>query len=139
MKKFAGFALALTLCFASAHAKEDKFAEVQKIITIEDLTPETTKEFCLGMHPDTVIEFKEGSSLPLNFLLKNEIVSLKVNPQIGINVETTCYVRVIGKKAYMSTDMETWERPNAFFSGTYNAILKNAHNKEIVNETFSAD
>lgn len=102
----------LLLLLSAAHAKT--LPDVTKVVLVSDLTVEMITELTQGMHPDTAVEFKEGSCLPVHFLFRNKLFSVAYDPKITVKMETAGYVRFMKKKAYMSLDLVNWDKPEYF-------------------------
>ena len=115
MKMIVSFLLTALLLAGTVHAKQ--LPEVNRIIEIGELTEEVSKVLITGAQPDTALKFPEGASIPLHFLFNYSVAAIAYDPAVSIQVKETCYLRIVGKKAYMSTDLIDWKRPNKFFDG----------------------
>ena len=115
MKMIASFLITTLFFVGTVQAKQ--LSEVTSIIEIGELTEDVSKALILGTLPDTALKFPEGASIPLHFLFNYSVAAIAYDPAVSIKVKETCYLRVVGKKAYMSTDLANWKRPNKFFDG----------------------
>lgn len=109
--------LVLMLLLSKTEAKTKTYPQVDKIVSVLDLNSELIQGIVAGMYPNMAIEFKEGSSIPLVFLSNYNIFSVKCDPKLSVNVDTTCYLRTIGKKLYMSVDLVNWKKARTYFKG----------------------
>lgn len=115
MKKFATSILAALMLVATAEAKT--LPVINSVMSVTELTPEMINNLIEGMYSDVTLQFQEGTALPLQFLVRNKLFSLKFDPKLTIKVETSGYIRFINKKTYMSLDGINWEKPEHFING----------------------
>ena len=103
--------------FHAAHAKTHSLDEIDQVISVLDLSQDSIMEFATGMHPNSAIACQEGSSLPFHFLFRYKICSAFCNPNLILKIEKPFYLRIAGKKMYISFDLIHWENAKRFFSG----------------------
>lgn len=111
------FLFASVLSLTTAHAKALTFTDVPRIISLIEISPEKIQEFISSRNPNFVVELKEGNSLPLQFLTKTRVFSALLDPNLTIQVDKTCYLRIVNKKCYMSEDLVKWEKAEKFLNG----------------------
>jgi hypothetical protein len=102
--------IAAILCLSPVFSKEKIFTEPRQIVSLFDLDIEIVKEMSSGSLPDTVIECKAGSVIPLAWIHNSGVFSFASRPNLSIKIEEDCYFRFLGKKLYMSQDLVTWEK-----------------------------
>jgi len=124
MRQSVQLTLAAMLLLSPLFAKDKSFPEVSRVVPMTELDAVFIKEVASGAHPDIAIECKEGTTLPIGFLHNWGLFSLKCMPNLTITVEMPCYLRCVGKKAYMSQDLISWEKADRFFSGKCDADVK---------------
>ncbi len=118
MKIFLKLTLVLALFLSTTEAKTKTLPAVDQVIPAMDLTPETIQGLIAGLHPNVAIELKEGTSVPLHFLLNHKFFSMKCDPNLSIKITTPCYLRTVGKKLFLSVDLVGRDSPDSFFRGT---------------------
>jgi len=116
MKK-ALFTLISMLLLTQGIAKEKKLPEVTQVISLTELDTELLNELSSGTRPEIAVECEEGTTLPIHFFHSTELFGIGLSPNLTINVQKTCYVRVVKKKGYVSFDLNRWEPASYFFSG----------------------
>lgn len=112
MKKIFGLMLSALLLSSTLSSKE--MTEVTEVIALNELSSDLLEELLNGERPDLVIECKEGASLPIRFFHHLGFASVKCSPNLTVKLEKSCYLRIDGKKAYMSNDLATWEKASRF-------------------------
>jgi hypothetical protein len=125
MKIFAKLTLLSILCLSQIQAKT--LPNVTNVVSCDQLSPNMIQGFAEGMYPDVAIEFNEGSVIPLQFLFNYKIFSLQCNPNLSAKIDTTCYLRCVNKKVYISLDMASWQKPSEFFRG---AVVPTIHRSQ---------
>ena len=88
-----------------------------RILSFDQLSFDSIQEFAHMKDSDFIVELKEGTAVPLQFLAKTRILSAMIDPNLVIKVDKTCYLRVINKKCYMSEDLVQWEKAGKFMDG----------------------
>ncbi len=107
--------LTCALLVTAAHAGGGKvFNDVPRIVSCSEISYEQIEQLTKSKDWDFVIEFKEGTVVPLRFLVRNPFFSAALDPNLVFKVEKTCYLRVAHRKAYMSEDLVNWEKPEDF-------------------------
>jgi hypothetical protein len=119
MKTLLKLTFVFILFLSTTEAKTKTYPPIDEIVPAMDLTPEAIQGLIAGMYPNVAIELKEGSSVPLHFLLQHKFFSLKCDPNLSIQITTPCYLRAVGKKFLLSTDLIQWNSPNDFFRGSF--------------------
>lgn len=105
--------------FTSIEAKAKTYPAIDKVIPAMDLSAEEIQGLIVGLYPNIAIELKEGSSVPLHFLLKHKFFSIQCDPNLSVKITTPCFLRVVGKKVLLSLDLIDWISPTNFFEGTF--------------------
>jgi hypothetical protein len=119
MRKPVQLALVAMLSLSPLCAKEKNFPKITQMVELTAIDPILLNELVLGLHPDVVIECREGTTLPLKFLQNYELFSVKWVPNLTLHVNQHCYFRCVGKKPYMSQDLITWEKASKLLDVTY--------------------
>ncbi len=119
-----GFLAASMLVFAPAFAKTKDLSETKRVISWTELSSGMIKELAVGLHPDVAIECTEGTTLPIQLLSHYNFFSLKLNPNLTITIDKSCYLRVINRKLYISQDLVHWEKAKKYFHGRMNADVQ---------------
>lgn len=119
MKNILTLSLLLLLWISESEAKTKIFPEVEQVVSAIDLTPVEIQGLIEGMPSNIAIEFKEGNAIPLRFLFNYRIFSMKCDPNLSIKIHSTTYLRSIGRKLYMSTDLVNWNKAKDFFQGRW--------------------
>ena len=97
--------------WASAYGGERvNFPLVERVIQVKDLTLEYAEQFVRGAYPGVVLELQKGAEFPVKYLASSEIFSVKFLPQLSLRVEESLFVRFLGRKGYVSHDLEHWEK-----------------------------
>jgi hypothetical protein len=129
MKKWMGLIVIAITMATGAFAKDWKtLPEIREVIPFTELTVEKVKELIDGKYKDTAILCEEGTELPLKFLFKYGLFSVKHTPELTVKIERTCYIRrYLKKKVYMSYDLVHWENAEKFFKSepNYNVGVSN--------------
>lgn len=115
MKRACCFLIIATTLLFPAFAKERSLPPVEKMISLTDLTFEITDELVQGKIPNMAIECKEGAQLPLRFFANYDLFSIGLIPNLTVRIEKTCYFRFIGKKGFISYDLQNWEKGSKLF------------------------
>lgn len=123
------FLFTCSLMAVAAHAKTITFDDSPRIISLHTLSFETIQELIHSKNSDSIIEFTEGAAIPLQFLMKNRVLSAMIDPNLMFKIEKTCYLRVVNKKCYMSEDLVHWEKAGRFMSGKQTMQIKPNTNK----------
>ena len=116
MKK-ALFLLTCVLTISTAQAKTKELDDMPRILSFDQLSFNNIQEFIRMKDSDVIVELREGTTVPLQFLAKNRILSAMIDPNLVIKVDKTCYLRVVNKKCYMSEDLVQWEKAGRFMDG----------------------
>jgi hypothetical protein len=124
MKKSVLLTLVAVMLASSLFAKEKSFPAIRKIIDLVELDSTFIDEFVSGMHPHVVVACKEGTALPLRFLHRWPLFSLKYVPNLTLKVEESCYLRCFGKRTYLSLDLITWEKADRVLAGVPSVHMK---------------
>ncbi len=124
MKTLIQLTCVFVLFLSTIEAKEKVYPTVDKVIPAMDLTAEEIQGLILGMYPNVAIELKEGSSIPLQFLLRHKFFSIQCDPNLSVKITTPCYLRAVGKKVLLSLDLTDWVSPTDFFDGTFVPQIK---------------
>ncbi|HSX10870.1 MAG TPA: hypothetical protein VLF94_04050 [Chlamydiales bacterium] len=117
-------ALVAILLLSPIFGKEKNFPEIRQVVALTELDSAFIDEFAVGKYPDIVIECKEGTTLPFSLLYSRGPLSLKWTPNLTVKVDQLYYVRCLGKKAYVSRDLVTWEKANKLMHGKETAKVK---------------
>ena len=123
MKK-ACFLFVCFLSVATVHAKAKVFNDRPRIVPLSELSFEKIQELTRSTTSDYIVEFKEGTTVPLQFLTKTRLLSALIDPNLTLKVEKTCYFRVVDKKCYMSEDLTHWEKTSKFLEGKSTIQIK---------------
>jgi hypothetical protein len=114
MKTFFKLTCAFILLLSTTEAKTKTYPAIEYVIPVMDLTAETIPFFLAGMYPNMAVELKEGAFIPIQFLLNHKFFSLKCDPNLGVKINTRCFLRVNNKKPLMSLDLIDWVSPVEF-------------------------
>jgi hypothetical protein len=128
MKKII-FLFVLTLTTLHARPKVVTFNDTPRIVSAAELTFDKIQELIQSKNSDFTLELKEGTMLPLQFLVKNRIFSAMIDPNFTFKVDRTCYLRIANKKCYMSEDLVHWQKAEKFFDGKSTIQLTPSTNK----------
>lgn len=131
------FLFACIWSFTALHAKPKVFNDHPRVLSVSELSMEKILELAQSKHWDCILHLKEGNMVPLQFLMKTSLLSARIDPNLSLKVEKTCYFRVANKKGYFSEDLVHWEKgSDYFFSGTPSHQLKpTANNSGLVLES----
>lgn len=115
--------------------KEKKFNDpVEKIIPITELSKaDMAQAFFGGGVQNIAVECKEGMELPLKYFGNFGPFSVKFLPNLSIKVEKTCYIRMGGRKAYISYDLENWQSLSRTIEGMPMADIKINEEEIVIN------
>lgn len=133
MKKLIMMSLTLTTIFGTAIAVPVCFSVVPnvreavrnlKVVNVGDLSEGDFNEIMLGNTPDTAIEFSAGTSMPIGFFLKGDLVNLVEEGNCGaVEICQAFYIRNVGQELFFSTDLKEWKPFQEFVSGTLSMTL----------------
>jgi hypothetical protein len=119
------FLLTSVLAIAVTQAKAVTFSDTPGIISFSELSLEKMQEFIKSEDSGSIIEFKEGTSIPIQFLTKNRVCSVLLDPNLTLSVDKTCYLRIVNSKCYMSEDCINWKKARDFMTGEATAVQLN--------------
>jgi hypothetical protein len=131
--KRAFFIFVSALNIATAHAKV--FDDRPRIMPLSELSFEKIQELIQSKNSDCTVEFKEGTTIPLQFLTRTRLFSALIDPNLMLKAEKTCYCRVVNKKCYMSEDLIHWEKIGKFLKGTSSIQIKPVAKGGLILET----
>ena len=114
-KAFFFFLAALTI--STAHAKVKVFEDKLPVIPWTQFSFEQVQELTHSHNSDMIVEFNEGTVIPFQFLTKTRLLSSRLDPNLSVQVDKTCYFRIVNKKCYISDDLVNWERPEKMLAG----------------------
>ena len=91
-----------------------------KIISISELDDGFMEHFSKGEINDVIVECLQGTSIPLQVIVKGQFLSLESTSgsSLYFKVLKTCYVRCEKKNNFLfSSDLQTWKGFSDFFTG----------------------
>jgi len=122
------FLIACTMLATTGFAKTKFFNDTPRIVSLDEISFEQIQEAIQSKSSDVTLELREGTVIPLQFLLKHQVFSAALNPNLVFKAEKTCYLRIVNKKCYMSDDLIRWEKPGRFTGGLPTLQLKQSVN-----------
>lgn len=123
------FLFALALTTLHARSKVVTFNDTPRVVSAEELSFDKIQKFIQSKNSDFSVELKEGTTFPLQFLVKNRVFSAMIDPNLVFNVDKTCYLRVVNKKCYISEDLVQWQKAGKFLDGKSTVQLTQSTNK----------
>lgn len=135
MKRITLYFLASMLVFSQVFAKTKTLPPPGHVVPFTSVDTQLINELIAGIHPDLVIECREGTELPISYLHNNVFFSAFCSPNLSIKVEKTCYLRFVKKKVYMSDNLTEWNKPSKYLEGRYTAAMKIDQDSGILVET----
>lgn len=122
------FLLACIFTSMLAHAKV--FEDTPAIISVNELSSERLQELIYSKSLGFIIELREGTTIPLQFLTKFSFFSMMLDPNLAFRIEKTCYFRVVNGKGYISEDLVNWKKIDQYFlKGKESILCKPSTNK----------
>lgn len=94
-----------------------------RVVNVLDLNDQTVHDLRQGQHPDIAVEFTKGTTLPISFLLKGDLITF-VEKDISpghIEIQQTFYARSIQNELMISTDLSVWKPFQEFITGNISA------------------
>lgn len=136
MKTFAKIAIASILALSSVHAKSKTLPPVSEIVQAFEVTPEIIEQLLNKTCNDVAIELAEGTSIPIKFLCNYNLLSVKWDPSLSVEITKTIYLRQVGNKFYVSVDLVNWDKASSLLDGKVVPNIRIAPDKShIVIET----
>jgi hypothetical protein len=133
MKKYAIMSLALMATYGSAFAVSadinsktwETLSQNLRVINVCNLTDGGLKEIMLGRNPEIAVEFSAQTTLPINFLLKGNLVNLVENEgNLGVvEIMQTFYARCVDQELILSTNLTDWKPFLEFLTGNASVSL----------------
>lgn len=111
------YTLVAILFLSTAFGKEKSLPETTQVIAFSQLDTSLLQELLAGKHPEIAIQCDQGTLIPIQFFQSTELFNVHLAPNLTIQVQKTCYVRIIKKSGYISFDLESWENTKHLFSG----------------------
>jgi hypothetical protein len=125
MKKMIGLALLVLGLSSPAFAKDKNLSAPERIVSSTEVDSDFLKEMIAGAHPDIAVECQEGEAIPIRFAHSFGVFSVKLNPNLTLKVDKTCYLRFVRKKVYISEDLVSWKKLDSYCDGKFGAELVN--------------
>lgn len=96
-----------------------------KVVNICDLRDQDLNEIMQGNYPDVAVEFSEGTTLPISFFLKGDLVTLLENEvTLGeIAIKQKIYARYVQSELILSADLSKWKPFLEYITGNASVIL----------------
>lgn len=115
--------LLVTLCLGlsnfvfSTDNSNESFDDFQ-IINVSNLTEKNLANLMNDQTPNLVIEFNEGTVLPLSLVFDGNLFELIPTKQSLLKVKETIYVCFIQGDMFFSSDLKNWKSFADFFTGS---------------------
>ena len=116
--------IAMMMLALVLNAKEKLLPELKAVVEASDLDTNLLAEWVKGAHSDIAIHFKEGSVIPCRFLIRQNCFVARLDPSLTMTVEKECYFRMFNRRGYISYDLSSWVKADAFLHGKQESQLK---------------
>ncbi|HEV8051982.1 MAG TPA: hypothetical protein VGP47_05760 [Parachlamydiaceae bacterium] len=119
-----GTAFAVSVDFPINSKGWEKTSHNLKVVNVCSLSDSDFNIIMLGNSPETAVEFKAQSSMPIGFYLKGDLVNLLEEGNFGnVEIKQTFYIRSVEQELIFSTDLSEWKPFLEFVRGTLSVTL----------------
>ena len=97
------------------------------IVEPEELTNERIEQIVGGSEPNSVLFLKKDKELPFVFKIQGGVLELNSEESSSTKIKALkdCYVRCVRDQFLFSDDLNQWEEPLNYFSGSFSVKLQN--------------
>lgn len=118
MKYFITATIALMAYTATMFGNSDQL----NIVNVLNVEEQMLNDIMLGQRPDVALEFSAQTVIPINFLLKGNLVRLSDDHR-QLEVSQTFYVRNENDTFLFSTNLTEWKSLFEFITGQASIII----------------